>query len=208
MTACIEGPVIRATFFFNLQTQHCCVASWKALLAVLPPTSNIVTRQNLLLQVEKFFLKKVDASSTWCNMLLQLTTMKFCRVTMFEMGGNTCNNAFQLATQQCCVQVEEKYCPYYRDFTIEHVLAYCSFTQFLKCETANYFAALPSLRLFSNFKSTFDPLAQIDFGFRSSLSARGFLSINFIPSFNSAGFSFSVSFLMTNPYVTGTRRDL
>ena len=27
---------------------------------------------------------------------------KFCCVTMFEVGGNTCNNAFQLAMQQCC----------------------------------------------------------------------------------------------------------
>ena len=53
-------------------------------------------------------------SSTCCNMLLQLATTKFCCVTMFEVGGNTCNNAFQLATQQCCVQVEEKCCSYYR----------------------------------------------------------------------------------------------
>ena len=29
----------------QLATQHCCIASWKALLAVLPPTSNIVTQQ-------------------------------------------------------------------------------------------------------------------------------------------------------------------
>ena len=32
---------------------------------------------------------------------------------MFEVGGNGANNAFQLATQQCCVQVEEKCCPCY-----------------------------------------------------------------------------------------------
>ena len=37
----------------QLATQHCCIASWKALLAELPPTSNIVTQQNLLLQVEE-----------------------------------------------------------------------------------------------------------------------------------------------------------
>ena len=30
------------------------------------------------------------------------------------MGGNTANNAFQLAMQQCCVKVEEKCCPYCR----------------------------------------------------------------------------------------------
>ena len=58
--------------------------------------------------------EKVDASSTCCNMLLQLGTTKFCCVTMFEVGGNTSNNAFQLATQQCCVKVEGKCCQYYR----------------------------------------------------------------------------------------------
>ena len=31
-----------------------------------------------------------------------------------QVGGNTANNAFQLATQQCCVKVEEKCCPYCR----------------------------------------------------------------------------------------------
>ena len=46
-------------------------------------------------------------------MLLLLATTKFCCVTMFEVGGNTCNNALQLATQHCCVEVEEKCsCPY------------------------------------------------------------------------------------------------
>ena len=66
----------------------------------------------------KNLLKKVDACSTCCNMLLQLARTKFGCVTMFEVGGKTCNNAFQLATQQCCVQVEEKCCPYYRAFKV------------------------------------------------------------------------------------------
>ena len=52
----------------------------------------------------KKFVEKSDASSTCCNMLLQLATTKFCCVTMFEVGGNTCNNAFQLSTQQCCIE--------------------------------------------------------------------------------------------------------
>ena len=50
-------------------------------------------------------------------MLLQLATTKFCYVTMFEVGGNMCNNAFQLVAQQCCMQVEEKRYPYYRAFS-------------------------------------------------------------------------------------------
>ena len=40
----------------------------------------------------KNLLKKLYASSSCCNMLLQLATTKFCCVTMFEVGGNTCNN--------------------------------------------------------------------------------------------------------------------
>ena len=46
--------------------------------------------------------KVVEKSRRHFNMLLQLATTKFCCVTVFEVGGNMCN-AFQLATQQCCV---------------------------------------------------------------------------------------------------------
>ena len=48
-----------------------CVASWKALLRVLPPTSNIVTQQNFVVASWKKLLKKVDASSTCCFNLQQ-----------------------------------------------------------------------------------------------------------------------------------------
>ena len=54
-------------------TQHCWVASWKALLEVLPLTSNIVTQQHFKL---KKLLKNVDGSSTYCD-VLQLATTKF-----------------------------------------------------------------------------------------------------------------------------------
>ena len=43
--------------------------------------------------------KVVEKSRRQFNMLLQLATTKFCCVTVFEVGGNTCNNASQLATQ-------------------------------------------------------------------------------------------------------------
>ena len=39
---------------------------------------------------------------------------------MFEVGGNTCNNAIQLATQQCCVKVEGKCFPYYRALSLSN----------------------------------------------------------------------------------------
>ena len=96
-------------------TQHCCIASWKALLHVLFTTHlKHCHATKFVVASWKNLLKKVEASSTWCNMLLQLATTKFCFATMFEVGGKTANNAFQLATQQCCVKVEGKCCPYYR----------------------------------------------------------------------------------------------
>ena len=73
-------------------------------------------------------LKKVDTSSACCNMLLQLATTKFGCVTMFEVGVNTCNNAFQLVA---CITspleswffslTQDQYRLYYRpriDYTI------------------------------------------------------------------------------------------
>ena len=66
------------------------------------PTQTLSRNKILFLLVKENWLKKVDGSLTCCNMLLQLATTKFCCVTMFEVGGNACNNAFQLATQQCC----------------------------------------------------------------------------------------------------------
>ena len=56
--------------FLQLATQQCCVASWKALLHVLPPTSNIVTHQHFVVASWKNWLKKVNASSTCCNEIL------------------------------------------------------------------------------------------------------------------------------------------
>ena len=82
-------------------TQQCCVASCKALVHVLQPTSNIVTQQFRCCKLKQY------VTACWIGVyffqqILQLATTKFCCVTMFEEGDNTCNNAFQLATQQCC----------------------------------------------------------------------------------------------------------
>ena len=88
----LKAQYIGATFFFNLQRNII------TLLHVLPSTSNIVTQQNFVVCTLKNLLKKSRRSSTCCNMLLQLATTKFCCVTMFEVGGNTRNNAFQLAS--------------------------------------------------------------------------------------------------------------
>ena len=96
--------------FLQLATQNCCIASWKALLHVLPPTSNIVTPQNFLVARWKNLLKKVDTSSTCCNMLLQLATTKFVAwqcLRLVVMRAKSllnlqCNNvAFKIAAI-CC----------------------------------------------------------------------------------------------------------
>ena len=78
------------------------------LLHVLPPTSNIVTQQNLLLQVEK---SRRQFDATCCFNLQQHY------VAMFEVGGNMCNNVFNLQRNNVVLQVEEKCCPYYRALT-------------------------------------------------------------------------------------------
>ena len=84
--------------------KHCCVASWKASLYVLPPTSNIVTRQKFVVAGWRSMLQQVVLASTFFNTFFLLATTNFCCVTMFEVGGyNTANNAFQLATWQWCV---------------------------------------------------------------------------------------------------------
>jgi len=66
-------------------------ASCKALLPVLPPRKQ---HQDLL--------PKLEPSSTSCNMLLQLATLKFVARQVACAGGNTGTKALQLAKQQCC----------------------------------------------------------------------------------------------------------
>ena len=52
------SPSNTGNIFLQLATQNCCVASWKALLRVLPPTSNIVTQQNFVVGSWKNVFKK------------------------------------------------------------------------------------------------------------------------------------------------------
>ena len=85
------GQVIRATFSCNL---------WRNVVAKLccpyyHPRKQLVKHQDLL--------PKVGPSSTSCNMLLQLATLKFVAREVACGGGNTVNKALQLAKQQCCV---------------------------------------------------------------------------------------------------------
>ena len=103
----VKGEVITNNKLLQLATQHCCVSSWKALLHVLPPTSNIVTQQNFVVASWSSMLQQVELASTFLNKSFQLTTTKFCGVIMFGVSGNACNNA----SQQCCVASGRKILP-------------------------------------------------------------------------------------------------
>ena len=97
-----KGQVVRATFSCNL---------WRNIVAKLccpyyHPRKQLVKHQDLL--------PKVEPSSTSCNMLLQLATLKFVARRVACGGGNTGNKALQLAKQQCCTtSCLRKCCPYY-----------------------------------------------------------------------------------------------
>ena len=96
------GQVIRATFSCNL---------WRNVVAKLccpyyHPRKQLVKHQDLL--------PKVGPSSTSCNMLLQLATLKFVAREVACGGGNTVNKALQLLlSNNVASQVARKCCPYY-----------------------------------------------------------------------------------------------
>ena len=85
-----KSEVIRATHCCNLQ--HNIVA-----LQVEKCCCTYITTHLKHCHATKFRCCKLLAS-TFFDKFLQLATTKFCCVTMFEVGGNTCNNGFQLAT--------------------------------------------------------------------------------------------------------------
>ena len=61
-------------------------------------------------------------------MLLQPATTNFCRVTMFEVGGNTYNDAFQLATQRDLGWFPSRRPPY---STCNATMFHCKLQQFV-----------------------------------------------------------------------------
>ena len=89
---------------------------WTPKLQIL---ANFVKRQNFVVASRSSMLQQVELASAFLKKCFQLATTTFCCLGMFEVGGNTCNNAFQLATQQCyTLEVEEECCPYYRAFRV------------------------------------------------------------------------------------------
>ena len=70
---------------------------------VFHPAQTLSRNKICYCKLKKKLSKKVDASSIFCNVLLQFATTKFCCVTMFQLGVNTVQqHRFQLATK-CCV---------------------------------------------------------------------------------------------------------
>ena len=59
--------------------------------------------QTLSRKVEAACCIKLNWRLLFFQQIFSTFNNKFCCVTMFEVGGNTANNAFQLAMQQCCV---------------------------------------------------------------------------------------------------------
>ena len=83
--------------------QHCCRCRLKSVVA--RSTTHLKHCHETKFRCCKL-KQQVEVGSTFFN-------NKICCVIMFEVGDNTCNNAFQFATQQCCVQIAAICCSYY-----------------------------------------------------------------------------------------------
>ena len=82
----------------------CRYTKWSCPCCFTMPNNSEPDLDKLSLQVLWCILQQVELASTFFNTFFKLTyNNKFYCVRMFEVGGNTCNNAFQLAMQQCCV---------------------------------------------------------------------------------------------------------
>ena len=62
-----KGPVIRATFFFNLSCNIVAVQVETLCCTYYHLRDQLVSQQNTMLQVEATCCKNVDSSSTFCN---------------------------------------------------------------------------------------------------------------------------------------------
>ena len=96
-----KGELIRATNWCNLHRNIVALQVEKRSWPCYHPPQTLSRNKICCCKLKKCVV--VDASSTWWLIHLQRAITKFCCVTMFEVGGSTWNNAFQVATQ-----VEEK----------------------------------------------------------------------------------------------------
>ena len=100
---CSKGPVIRETFFFNL---HATLLRCKLKNVVARITTHLKhchATKFRCCKLKQHVLHQVELASTFSTNVFNLQQHILLRDIVVEVGGNTTNNAFQLAIQQCCV---------------------------------------------------------------------------------------------------------
>ena len=103
--------------FLQLAMQHCYVASWKALLHVLPPTSNIVTQQNFVVASWSSMLHQVELASTFFNTFFQHATTYFVAWQCLRWVVIRPTTLFNLQCNNVALQVVAICCSYYFTLT-------------------------------------------------------------------------------------------
>ena len=104
--------------FLQLATQHSCVASWKALLHALPPTSSInVTQQNVVVASWSSMLHQVKLASTFFNKFFQLAATNFIAWQCLRRVVIRPTTLFNLQRSNVALQVGAICCSYYFTFT-------------------------------------------------------------------------------------------
>ena len=112
--------VLKANIFLQLARNIVALQVDKRCCTFYHTPRALLRNKILLLQVEAACcMHQVELASTFFNKFFQLATTNFVALQCFEVGGNTCNNASQLAMQQCCVAlVAAICCSYYFTFTV------------------------------------------------------------------------------------------
>ena len=96
---CPKGEVIRATNRRNLHATLLRCKLKSVVGRIIIHLKHCHATKCCCCKLKKFVDKK------WTPVQLA-TTKLFCMI-IFEVGSNTCKNDSQLATQECCVEVEE-----------------------------------------------------------------------------------------------------
>ena len=118
VTFCPLRPGNTGNIFLQLARNNVALQVEKRCCTYYHPPQTLSRNKISLLQVEAACCSKLNWRLLFSTIFFQLATTEFCCVTMFEVGGNTCNDV--------ALQVEEKRCPYYRAFTVIY-LSVCKY---------------------------------------------------------------------------------
>ena len=113
--------------------QHCRVASWKALLHVLPPTSNIVTQPNSVAASWSSMLQQVELASTFFNNFFQLATTNFVAWHCLRWVIIRTTMLFNLQFQHCFSMLRCKLQRFVARITSPYLLLACLLACLLTC---------------------------------------------------------------------------